>query len=340
MTATIPATAVPYLDLHRGQDGPRLDRPITDGRAWTRDTVTARDWTVPLGDRALAEIREVAAALARDPLPVLLLAPDQFRLEACRGPMARAKSILTDGIGVAVVDRLPLDELDGDRAVAIYWLLAGLLGTQVAQKWDGTMIYDVRDTGRAYGYGVRGSITNIELSFHTDNAFALAPPDYVGLLCLQPARRGGVSRFVSLYAVHNALLARHPRALARLYEPVFIDRQAEHAADAPKASWAPMITWDGRRLSARLGAPSLVRKGYELMEMEVPADVQDALAALSEVVADPALTIEFTIGRGQIQLLNNRAFGHYRSAFEDDPAAPRHLVRLWMRESGRRTYDG
>jgi alpha-ketoglutarate-dependent taurine dioxygenase len=100
-----------------------------------------------------------------------------------------------------------------------------------------------------------------------------------------------------------------------------------------------MLRWDGRRLSARLGT-MLVRKAYTMMEMELPADVADALAALTEVLADPSLTIEFTIGRGQIQLLNNRAFGHYRSAFEDDPAAPRHLVRLWVREQGRRTYDG
>jgi hypothetical protein len=332
-------TPIPYLDLHEGQTDLRLDHTITDRRAWTRDTVTAHDWTVPLDPRAVAEIREVAASLARDPLPTILLEPEQFRLDACRAAMGAAKSILADGVGIAVVDRLPLDELGRDQAVAAYWILAGLLGPQVAQKWDGTMIYDVRDTGRAYGYGVRGSITNIELSFHTDNAFAFAPPDYVGLLCLQPARQGGVSRFTSLYAVHNAMLARHPKALARLYEPMFMDRQAEHAPDGPKVAWVPMLRWDGQRLSARLG-PMLVRKGYAVMEMEPPADVADALAALTEVLADPALTIEFTIARGQIQLLNNRAFGHYRSAFEDDPAAPRHLVRLWIRERGRRTYDG
>jgi alpha-ketoglutarate-dependent taurine dioxygenase len=223
--------------------------------------------------------------------------------------------------------------------VATYWVLSQFLGHLVAQKWDGTMIYDVRDTGRAYGYGVRGSWTNIELTFHTDNAFALAPPDYVGLLCLHPAPRGGISRFISLYAVHNQMLARHPRALARLYQPMFMDRQAEHAPEAPKVSWVPMFSWDGRRLQARLSS-GLVRKGYALMEIAPPPDVQDALAALTEVLDDPALTIEFTIARGQIQLLNNREFGHYRSAFEDDPAAPRHLVRLWVRERGRRTYDG
>ena len=339
MSTLAPSTIMPYLDLHRGQDGPRLDHAITDRRAWTRDSVTARDWTVTLDAPALEEIGELAAQLARDPLPVLLLDAEQFRLDACRAAMARVKSILSDGIGVAVVDRLPLDQLGCEHSIAAYWVLTGLLGPLVAQKWNGTMIYDVRDSGQAYGYGVRGSVTSVELTFHTDNSFAVAPPDYVGLLCLQPARRGGVSRFISLYTVHNEMLARHPAALARLYEPVFLDRQAEHAPDAPKVSWAPMLRWDGTRLWSRL-APMLVTKGYAVLGLEPPADVTDALAALAEVVADPKLTIEFTIARGQLQLLDNRAFGHYRSAFEDDPQAPRHLVRLWVRENGRRNYDG
>ena len=30
------------------------------------------------------------------------------------------------------------------------------------------MLYDVRDTGRTLEYGVRRSITNLDLTFHTD----------------------------------------------------------------------------------------------------------------------------------------------------------------------------
>ena len=71
------------------------------------------------------------------------------------------------------------------------WILGQLIATPVAQKWDGTVIYDVTDTGRQSGYGVRGSWVNVELSFHTDNAFAVAPPDYVGLLCRCPHANAG-----------------------------------------------------------------------------------------------------------------------------------------------------
>ena len=333
------STAEMYLDLHRDGSPAMLDHEITDRRAWTRDTVTAGDWTVPLSDAAVTEVLALAETLARQPLPTLMLSPDQFDMPACRAAMARAKAILDGGIGVALVDRLPMDGLTAEQATAAHWLLGQLVATPVAQKWDGTMIYDVTDTGRTYGYGVRGSWTNIELSFHTDNAFAVAPPDYVALLCLMPAREGGISRFCSLYTVHNEMLRRHPRLLARLYRPMFYDRQAEHAPGDPKVSWTPCLSYEGGRLQARF-SPGLVRKGYALMETPLDAETAEALAALTEVMRDTRLWMEFTIDRGQLQYLNNREFAHYRSEFKDDETRKRHLIRLWFRRQGRRFYDG
>ena len=165
------STTEAYLDLHRHAPVAMLDHEITDRRAWTRETVRATDWTVTLGDAAITEVLALAATLDHQPLPVLMLSPDQFALGACREAMARVRAILRDGIGVALLDRLPLDGLTREQAIAAYWVLGQLIATPVAQKWDGTMIYDVTDTGRQYGYGVRGSWTNVELSFHTDNSF-------------------------------------------------------------------------------------------------------------------------------------------------------------------------
>jgi alpha-ketoglutarate-dependent taurine dioxygenase len=333
------STTEAYLDLYRDAPVVMLDREIRDKRAWTRDTVTARDWTVPLGAGAVDEILALAEALTRQPLPVLMLSPDQFTLPACREAMTRVKAILDNGIGVALVDRLPMDRLTSEQATAAYWVLSRLLGTPVAQKWDGTMVYDVTDTGRRYGYGVRGSWTNVELSFHTDNAFAVAPPDFVGLCCLMPAREGGISRFCSLYTVHNEMRRRHPRLLARLYRPLYYDRQAEHAPGAPKVSWVPCFSFDGEKLRARF-SPGLVRKGYALMETALDAEAEDALAALADVMKDTRLWMEFTIERGQLQYLNNWEFAHYRSEFKDDETRKRHLIRLWFRREGRPFYDG
>jgi len=328
-----------YLDLSRGDAVAMLDHEITDRRAWTRDTVQASDWTLPLPAAALDEILAMSEALARQPLPVLLLSPDQFALPACRETMARVKAVLRDGIGVALIDRLPLDRLTVEQATAAHWVLGQLIAPTVAQKWDGTMIYDVTDTGRQYGYGVRASWTNVELSFHTDNAFAAAPPDYVGLLCLMPAREGGISRFCSLYTVHNEMRRRYPRLLPRLYRPFYYDRQAEHSPADPKVSWTPCFAWRDGKLRARF-SPSLVRRGHDLMASPLDPEGQEAIEALGEILRDEQLWMEFTIERGQIQYLNNWEFAHYRSEFKDDEARKRHLIRLWLREHGRRSYDG
>jgi hypothetical protein len=331
----------PVLDLQHLSSARRLSEPVRDRRAWTRETLGAREWTLPLSAAVQDELARAGAVLRANPLPVALLQPGVFDQPHSRALMEQVRRRLEAGMGQVIVDRFDLDALERDTAIGLYWLLGGYLAPRVAQKWDGTLVYDVKDTGRAFGYGVRASWTNAELVFHNDNAFAAAVPDYVSLLCLNPARSGGVSRLCSLYTVHNRLLERHPRQLERLYRPVYFDRQAEHAPDAPPVALAPPLRFDGRRLSARLNS-TLVRRGYERMDRRMDEDLVEALAALDGLMTDESLWVEFTIERGQIQYLSNTDTAHFRSEFldADEPERKRHLVRLWYRNEGRPFYDG
>ena len=192
---------------------------------------------------------------------------------------------------------------DDETAKAVFWTIGRILARPVAQKWDGTVLYDVTDTGRTFGYGVRGSWTNVELVFHTDNAFGAALPRYVGLMCIHPARQGGTSRFLCLRSVHDRLLERHPRALERLWRPVLFDRQAEHAPEAPRVSWAPVFSLDGAgRLRARTNT-SIIRKGYAVAGVAMDVETRAAVEALEEVVSDEDLRFELPLERGQLQYL-------------------------------------
>lgn len=331
--------SVQVLDLRPARAGPVLEKAVSGPRAWTRESVSADDWTIPVGPEALEEIDSMVRALRGDPLPTLLLEPGMFQLSACGKMMERVRRVLEDGIGLCVLDRLPLDAYPDEEAKAVYWVLGQMLGRTVAQKWDGTMLYDVTDTGAAYGHGVRGSWTNVELFFHTDNAFGPALPDFVSLLCLRPAKEGGISRFCSMYSLHNRLLEESPRLLRRLYEPFYFDRQAEHAPDSPPVSIAPIFSFDGERLHSRVSV-KLAQRGYQLAGEALDPLGAEALAALDGVLADESLWVEFRIERGQMQYLNNTEFGHFRSTFTDDPGRKRHLVRMWYRARGRRTYEG
>ena len=329
------------LEIWPETPGTQLDHIITDGRAWTRDTIDPQDCIVPVSDLALDEIHAMAKLIRANPLPVLLRQPGQFHIPELKQVMSLARKQLEHGTGVAVIDRLPMADLETDTAVAIFYVLGHFIDQPVAQKWQGTMLYDVTDTGVKYEYGVRGSATSVELVFHTDNAFGLAPPDYVGLLCHYPAKQGGLSRFCSLYSVHNRMLEKYPRELARLYEPILWDRQAEHVDGAPKVAQAPMFHWNGERLMVRANT-NLIQKGYDVAGIDVPADMKAALAALHDVTTNENLWFGLPIERGQLQYLNNQETAHYRSEFvdADDPARKRHLVRTWHRGWGAQTYDG
>src|SRR5215471_17208272 len=221
-----------------------------DRRAWVRDTLSPKDWLVTLPAEAVEELDAVVHRLRREPFPILLLSPTQFELSHCREVMAAVGRELRDGIGLAVLDRVPVERYSEEENRALAWLLGSLLGRLVAQKWDGLMIYDVRDTGRALSYGVRRSVTNLDLVFHTDAAWLELPPELVGLYCINPAREGGVSRFVSLVSVHNEMARRHPTLLARLYRPLPWDRQAEHAPADAKVARRPVFQYDGRAFMA------------------------------------------------------------------------------------------
>ena len=61
-----------------------------------------------------------------------------------------------------------------------------------------------------------------------------------------------------------------------------------------------------------------------------------------EIFEDDGLSIDFDLEPGQMQFVDNRALGHSRTAFVDypEPAHKRHLVRLWLRDGGRRAYPG
>ena len=217
-----------------------------------------------------------------------------------------------------------------------------MIARPVAQKLDGTLIYDVLDTGQQAlpGSGVRPDKTNTEIRFHNDNAYNETPPDYVGLLCLRRAMSGGHSRVISFHTAYNEMLARRPERLARLYEPFWFDRQREfHPGES--AIFAAPVFDRGAELKARFSVHQ-INSGYVLKGEPVDAEGEAALSAMLDIFEDDALSVDFDLEPGQMQFVDNRALGHSRTAFVDypEPAAKRHLVRLWLRDRGRRAYPG
>lgn len=294
-----------------------------------------------LPEAAAREIVAAVGAYKARSAPLAETQPDQFDLEAAAAFMREVETELTEGLGFALIDRLPLDRLGEDGARIAHWLLCSMVERPVAQNWKGDLIYDVTDAGKPPGNGVRPDKTNAEQNFHTDNSYNHCPPNYVALLCLRAAKAGGVSHIVSFEAAHAALKAERPDLLERLYEPFYFDRQREHAPGDVMTTRHAMFEAPEGRLLARLSRFQVIN-GQKLANEPLDPVGEEALNTLERVMNDPAMDISFNFEPGQIQIVDNRRIGHRRTAFDDwsEPERKRLLVRLWLRDWGARDYNG
>lgn len=317
-----------------------LDREIAGRPAWTRDALRRDDWLLPIPDDCIEEITRTIAILRLNPLDVRLLSPDDYPLRECREFMRSVKQVLNHGVGFAILDRLPTDRLTKEELTAAYWLLSSMIAPPVAQSFDGRVLYDVRDTGQKIDTRVRGDLTRQELGWHTDYGFNFPPP-HIGLLVMRTGKEGGDSCVSSMMTAHNVLRRRHPDLLARLYRPFHWNRQGEHPPGDLLTHRYPIFERDGEGVRARY-IKWLLYKGYELVGEPFDELGKVALETMYDIMGEAENCFWFTLEAGQIQYLNNHRIAHKRTEYvdHDELDAKRHLVRIFLRAEGRRSYMG
>jgi alpha-ketoglutarate-dependent taurine dioxygenase len=296
-------------------------------RPWRRDDLAPGSWSEPTPDSLLDALDELIHTPPEELTSARL--PEAVRGLA-RSALRPAAEALEQGPGFVILEP-PSRDLGDRQRTLLYWLIGQALGTPVVQNVQGTLLYDVRDTGQDVRYGARFSVTSAESSFHTDASFFDDLVDYVGLLCLRPARAGGLSQLVDGRAAYGELSRRRPEALAILSQPFHVDRRGgARPGEAPTARF-PILSGDGDRLTYRY-LRYWIEAGQEKAGAPLSAEQTAALDALDEVLSSPELRVEFFMRRGETLFVNNRRLLHNRTAFDDfdEPERRRHLVRLWL----------
>lgn len=292
---------------------------LRQSKEWIRELgAEERRELIGLGARLAA--RANVADLARSRL-------DLTALPALGALVAEVRSVLKSGRGFVLVRGFPLDEMSSDAARLTYVALGTALGVPKAQNRQGELVHDVRDTGAdRHDLNVRLSVTNAEQDFHTDAA------DIIGLLCLQKARSGGLSRIVSSVAVYNAVASARPDLAPMLFEPWYFHMKGEQPAGAPPYFQMPIAHVIGDQL-ATFYIGWYIRHAEHLPGVPRLTPAQHELLALFERTAnDPALYLDMEFERGDMQLLKNAVILHKRTEYEDwpEPGRKRHLWRLWL----------
>jgi alpha-ketoglutarate-dependent taurine dioxygenase len=313
---------------------------VPEDRAWLGPSLPRERYVMPIPADCLDEIQGMLAEQRRAPVPTLLLQPEHFELAACRRWMADVRDRLDNGPGLVVLDRLPLETMSQEEAVQVYWVLGSLIEPPVAQEWKGTVIFDVRDERQPFTADTRGTLTPVGLEMHNDSSMGEAPPNYLGLLCFNTAKKGGMSIASSALAAHNHFCRTRPDLLERLYGTFYRDHQSYQAADAAATNFRPVFSIEPE-FRVRFNARHIFR-GYEKTGRTLDRLGAEAVEAMDAFLSDAGNRLDFWLEPGQIQLLNNRVIVHGRTPFEDhaEPERRRHLVRLWLRAGDRRHFRG
>jgi alpha-ketoglutarate-dependent taurine dioxygenase len=300
--------------------------------AWRAATIDKADaWYCPLSQRAIAALERSVLAASGDQAVTTIEATADLAA-ACAEDLKLIRAELEQGRGFVVITAEPADRFTSRQWQIVYWLLGQVLGRPMEQNVQGTLLYDVRDTGQDVRYGARFSVTNAASSFHTDNSFGSEVLDYVGLLCLHPAKAGGLSQLVSGHAVREELLELHPGICDVLQQPFHIDRRGGVRPGEEPTAHFPIFGGTGQDLVIRY-LRYWVEVGQDKAGQPLTAEQVSALDTLDRVAGEAKLRVEFNLNPGEMLFINNRWLLHNRTAFEDhaEPERQRHYVRLWVR---------
>ena len=330
--------ATGVLDLTVGKPSKLPKGRFANVKTWTRETISPTDWTVTVSPAAEKEMHGIVGNLRRQGMPMFMLDPAYFEVDACRAMMAGARAKLDKGHGMAIVDKLPLDDWSEEEARSVYFVLAKLVTQPVLQSASGMVFREIRNEKPD---GDNGATNDRRLAFHTDNSGNRNIPNYVSLLALHGAKEGGMSMYCSLYSLVNAMAEEAPAQLERLFQPYYHDRQGIQSEGEAEIIRAPAIGYDGRHLSGRFSM-NKIPAGYKKAGETMDNLTRDSLDTVMDVIEKRDLAARYMVGRGQLLIFNNREGLHHREAFENGPTVEqqRHLIRMWYRHEGRPFFDG
>jgi hypothetical protein len=305
--------------------------PVGQGPGWTATTIDDRSsWYCRFPPAARDALAQAVRGLCAGPRPFTAQAIGADLVAGWGEALGPVREVLDRGRGFAILDDLPVGP--ADEMPAAYWLAGHALGQPVAQNVAGTVLYGVRDYGEDVARGARFSVTRAESGFHTDNSFGDDVVDYVGLLCLRPARSGGINHLVNGRVVCEELAAHHPEELATLEQPFHVDRRGGVRPGEGPTARHPVLAPDADGPTYRY-LRHWIEAGHDKAgEPLTPAQTR-AMNVLDDILRRPDLRVEFLLGPGQALFLNNRWLLHNRTAFEDyeEPEKRRHYLRLWLR---------
>lgn len=292
-----------------------------------------KEWIIALNPIEIVELEAAAEHFKKSGKSIGEMDKSDFILPTFGKKLNQLKWELINGIGFSLIRGLPLERYSEKEAATIFYGIGTHLGNARSQNAKGHVLGQVRNMGLdSTDPKVRLYQTNERQTFHTDSC------DVVGLLCMQPAKEGGLSLLVSANTVFNEMRRRRPDLLKLLLQPIATDRRGEVPAGMLPYLLIPVFSYFKHKIT-----PFYQRQYIESAQRfpDAPRLTPthfEALDLFDELCNDANLHLTMMLEKGDMQFVYNHAMLHDRTGFLDDEAIykRRHLSRLWLSIEGDR----
>jgi alpha-ketoglutarate-dependent taurine dioxygenase len=241
--------------------------------------------------------------------------------------------ILIDGIGFFVIDGKCFTDFSKEELIEIYENICKILGTLYIQNDKNQKLVQVQDRGKSIKSGGRYHQTKEGGSFHTDSPQWGNVPDFIGMYCVNPAKKGGESKFVSAYSIHNEMLKKHKQFLEMLYQQFYFDKRGEFESEESSTVFEPIFTYKDNQLKCRY-LRDYINDGHKLQDIPLSKEQNEALDYFDKIIHDENLAVSYNLKQNDMVFFNNNRVIHGRTSFEDfeDIEKKRLMIRTWIRD--------
>ncbi len=193
--------------------------------------------------------------------------------------------------------------------------------------------FDVMDRGLDYTKeAIPVSKTKAETGYHTDSTAKHYYPDFIGLLCIQPALAGGESLLANAANLFAYLQHTFPQWNELMHTPLcrdVITPGTIQNSDAIRANDFPIFQMNSEGGIQFRYMRYWIESALEKLNEPSPEGLHDLLNTIDDYFADSANVMCFRLERGDMLFVNNRFLCHNRTAFMDGEK-PRVYVRAWI----------
>jgi len=236
------------------------------------------------------------------------------------------------GVGFLIIDGKSFLDFSKNEIIKIYEMVCGMQGTLYVQNINSEKIVIIRDEGKSMMSGGRYHQTKEGGSYHTDSPHWMNVPDLVGMLCIREAKKGGTSKFVSAYTIHNQLLKEQNDKLETLYKKFHFDKRGEFKTNESQTIFEPIFVFKDDKLYCRFLKDYIVA-GHKIQNKPLSKLQETSLQSLDEISQNENNVLSYNLKPNDMVFFDNHRILHGRTAFEDYEVENRkrcHL-RAWIK---------